>query len=87
VHRRLLQVVILLILLISKMMINCENLSFAQVADGGIEGCVVGTGVGRCVWEAVYLADSPRSKPSFAPSTLWRLAVVPGDDWEVDSGR
>jgi hypothetical protein len=41
------------------------------------------------------LADAPgrqctrlirlRSKPSFAASTLWRLALVPGDDWEADS--
>jgi hypothetical protein len=58
----------------------CENLSFARVAGGGIEGCVVGTGVGRCAWEAVYSADSPRSKPSYAASTLWRSALVPDDD-------
>ena len=46
---------------------------------------VVGTRVGRCVWEAVYSADSPRSKPSSAASTLWRLALVPDDDWEAAS--
>ena len=84
-HRRLLQVMMLLTLLISKKMIFGENLSFARVAGGGIEECVVGTGVGRCAWEAVYSADSPRSKPSSAASTLWRLALVPDDDWEAAS--
>ncbi|KAG2539788.1 hypothetical protein PVAP13_9NG494928 [Panicum virgatum] len=82
-HRRLLQVMMLLTLLISRKMIFGENLSFARVAGGGIEGCVVGTGVDRCAWEAVYSADSPRSKPSSAASTLWRLALVPDDDWEA----
>ena len=43
----------------------------------------MGTGVSRCAWEAVYSADSPRSKPSSAASTLWRLALVPDDDWEA----
>ena len=62
-----------------------ENLSFARVAGGGIEGCVVGTGVGRCAWEAVYSANSPRSKPSSVAYTLWRLALVPDDDWEAAS--
>ena len=84
-HRRLLQVMMLLTLLISRKMIFGENLSFARVAGGGIEGCVVDTRVGRCVWEAVYSADSPRSKPSSAASTLWRLALVPDDDWEAAS--
>ena len=84
-HRRLLQVMMLLTLLISKKMIFGENLSFARVAGGGIEGCVVGTGVGQCAWEAVYSADTPRSKPSSAASTLWRLALVPNDDWEAAS--
>ena len=84
-HRRLLQVMMLLTLLISRKMIFGENLSFARVAGGGIEGCVVGTGVGRCAWEAVYSANSPRSKPSSPASTLWRLALVPDDDWEVVS--
>jgi hypothetical protein len=74
-----------LILLISRKMIFGENLSFARVAGGGIEGCVVGTGVSRCAWEAVYSADSPRSKPSSAASTLWTLALVSSDDWEADS--
>ena len=60
-------------------------LSFARVAGGGIEGCVVGTGVSRCAWEAVYSADSPRSKLSSATSTLWRLALVPDDDCEMVS--
>jgi hypothetical protein len=78
-------VMILLILLISRKMIFGENLSFAQVAGGGIGGCAVGTGVGRCAWEAVYSADSPTSKPSFAASTLWRLTLMPGYDWEADS--
>ena len=45
----------------------------------------MGTGVGRCAWEAVYSADSPRSKPSSAASTLWRLSLVPDDDWEAAS--
>jgi len=84
-HRRLLQVMMLLTLLISRKMIFGENLSFAWVAGGGIEGCVVGTRVGRCVWEAVYSADSPRSKPSSAGSTLWSLALVSDDDWEAAS--
>jgi len=53
VHRRLLQVMMLLTLLISRKMIFGENLSFARVAGGGIEGCIMGTGVGRCAWEAV----------------------------------
>ena len=74
----------LLTLLISRKMIFGENLSFARVAGGGIDGCVVGTGVGRCAWEAV-LADSPRSKSSSAASTLWSLALVPDDDWEAVS--
>ena len=84
-HRRLLHVMMLLTLLISRKMIFSENLSFARVAGGGIERCVVGTGVGRCAWEAMYSADSPRSKPSTAASTLWRLALVPDDDWEAAS--
>ena len=66
-------------------MIFGENLSFARVAGGGIEGCVVGTRVGRCVWEALCSADSPRSKPSSAASTLWSLALVSDDDWEAAS--
>ena len=69
----------------SRKMIFGDNLSFARVAGGGIEGCVVGTGVGRCTWEAVYSANSPRSKPSSAAYTLWRLALVPDDDWEAAS--
>ena len=84
-HRRLLQVMMLLTLLISRKMIFGENLSFARVACGGIEGCVVGTGVGRCAWEAVYSADSPRSKPSSTASTLWSLALVSDDDWKTAS--
>jgi hypothetical protein len=58
-HRRLFQV-----------MIFGGNLSIARVASGGIEGCVVGTGVSRCAWEAVHSADLPSSKPSSAASTL-----------------
>ena len=85
VHRRLLQVMMLLTLLISRKMIFGENMSFARVAGGGIEGCVVGTGVGRCTWEAVYSANSPRSKLSSAAYTLWRLALVHDDDWEAAS--
>jgi hypothetical protein len=84
-HRRLLQVMMLLILLISTKMIFGENLNLARVADGGIEGCVVGIGVGRCAWETAYSANSPSFKPSSAASTLWRLTLVPGDNWEVDS--
>ena len=74
----------LLTLLISSKMIFGENLNFARVAGGGIEGCVMSTGVGRCAWETVYSADysadSPRSKPSSAASTLWSLALVSDDD-------
>jgi hypothetical protein len=73
----------LLTLLISRKVFFGTNLSFARVADGGIEGCVVDIGDGRCVGEAVYSADSPRSKPSSAASTLWRLAL--GDDREAGS--
>jgi hypothetical protein len=72
-------------LLISRKVFFGKNLSFARVAGGGIEGCVVDIGVGRCTWEAVYLADSPRSKPSSAASTLWRLGPVPDDDREAGS--
>ena len=43
----------------------------------------MGTGVGRCAWEVVYSADSPKSKPSSAASTLCRLALVLDDDWEA----
>jgi hypothetical protein len=75
----------LLTLLISRKMIFGENLSYARVAGGGIDGCVVGTRVGQCAWEAVYAADSPRSKPSSVASTLWRLALVPGDEWKAAS--
>ncbi|KAG2574240.1 hypothetical protein PVAP13_7KG314600 [Panicum virgatum] len=75
----------LLTLLISRKMIFGENLSFTRVAGGGIEGCVVDTRVGRCVWEAVYSADSPKSKPSSAASTLWSLALVSDDDWKAAS--
>jgi hypothetical protein len=42
----LLQVMMLLTLLISRKMIFGRNLSIAQVAGGGNEGCVVGTRVG-----------------------------------------
>jgi hypothetical protein len=45
----------------------------------------VGVGVGRCGWEAVYLADFPRSKPYSAASIMWSLAVASGDDWEAAS--
>jgi hypothetical protein len=60
----------LLTLVISRKMIFVENLSFARVAGGGIDGCVVGSKVGRCAWEAVNSADSPRSKSSSAASTF-----------------
>jgi hypothetical protein len=85
-HRRLLLVMMLLTLLISRKMIFSENLSFARVVSAGIEGSIAGTGVARCASEIVYSADSPRNKPSFAASTLWRLALLPNDDWEVGSG-
>jgi hypothetical protein len=45
----------------------------------------VGTGVGRFAWEAVHSAFSPSSEASSAASTLWRLALVPSDDWEATS--
>ena len=32
-----------------------------------------------------YSANSTRSKPSSAAYTLWRLALVPDDDWEAAS--
>ena len=79
-HRRLLQVMMLLTLLISRKMIFGENLSFTRIASGGIEGCVVGTEVSRYAWKTVYSADSPRNKLSSAASTLWRLALMPDDD-------
>jgi hypothetical protein len=60
-----------------------RNLSIARVDDDGNKGCFMGTGVVRCAWEAAYFADLPSSKPSFAASTLWSLALVPGDDWEA----
>jgi hypothetical protein len=47
-HRRLLQAMMLLSLLISRKMIFGENLSFARVAGDGFDGCIMGTGVGRC---------------------------------------
>jgi hypothetical protein len=75
----------LLTLLISRKMIFGGNLSIARVAGGGIEGCVLGTGVSRCAWEAAYSADLPSSKPSSAASTLWSLALVPDDNWEAAS--
>jgi hypothetical protein len=75
----------LLTLLISRKMIYGRNLSIARVAGGGNERCIVGTGVGRCAWEAAYLDDSPNSKPSSVASTLRSLALVPGNDWEAAS--
>jgi hypothetical protein len=70
----------LLILLISRKMIFGRNLSIARVDSSGSEGCVVGTGVSRGIWEAEYSVDSACSKPSSASSTLWSLALVPSDD-------
>jgi hypothetical protein len=84
-RRCLLQVMMLLTLLISRKMIFGRNLSIARVAGGGNEGCVLGTRVGRCAWEAVYSTDLPSSKPSIAASTLWSLTLVPSDDWEAAS--
>ena len=74
----------LLTLLISRKMFVGENMSFARVVGDGIEGCVVGTGVGQCAWEATSV-DSPRSKSSSAASTFWSLALVPDDDWDAAS--
>ena len=84
-HSRLLQVMMLLTCLVSRNMISGGNPSFARVAGGGFEGCVVDAGAGRCAWEAVYsaLAPSSKPKPSSAASTLWRLALASGDDWEA----
>jgi hypothetical protein len=45
-----------------------------------------GYGSCRCAREAVYSADSPRSKPSSTASTLWKLALVTDDNWEADFG-
>jgi hypothetical protein len=70
----LLHVMMLLTLLISRKMIYGRNLSIALVARGGNEGCVVGTEVGRCAWEAAYSADLPTSKPSSAAST-WKSGL------------
>ncbi|KAF8676741.1 hypothetical protein HU200_046856 [Digitaria exilis] len=81
-HRRL-QVMMLLTCLIPRNMISGGNLSFARVTDVGFEGCVVGAGVGRCPWEAVYSAFAPSRKPSSAASTLWSLALASSDDWEA----
>ncbi|KAF8670607.1 hypothetical protein HU200_050635 [Digitaria exilis] len=82
-HHRLLQVMMLLTCLIPRNMISGGNPSFARVAGVGFEGCVVGAGVGRCTWEAVYSASAPNSKPSSTASTLWRLALVSSDNWEA----
>ena len=84
-YLRLFQVMMLLTLLISRKMVSGGNPSCAWVAGGGIEGCVVGAGVGRCAWEAAYSADSPSSKPSSAASIFWRLALASNDDWEAAS--
>jgi hypothetical protein len=64
-----------------------RNLSFAQVAGVGNEGCVVGVVVGRCTWEAVYSTNSPSNKSSFAASTLWSLALASCVDWGAASRR
>ncbi|KAF8659024.1 hypothetical protein HU200_058868 [Digitaria exilis] len=82
-HHRLFQVMMLLTCLIPWHMISGENPSFVRVAGVGFEGCVVGAGVGRCAWEAVYSASAPSSKPSSATSTLWRLALASSDNWEA----
>jgi hypothetical protein len=82
-RRRLFQVMMLLTLLISRKMIFGGNLSIVRVAGGGIERCVVGTGVSRCAREAAYSADLPSSKPSSAAS--WSLDLVADDDWEAAS--
>ncbi|KAF8781236.1 hypothetical protein HU200_000655 [Digitaria exilis] len=83
VHRCLLQVMMLLTCLIPRNMISSRNPSFARVLGVGFEGCVVGAGFGRCIWEAVYLVSAPSSKPSSAASTLWRLTLASGDDWDA----
>ncbi|KAF8697160.1 hypothetical protein HU200_036157 [Digitaria exilis] len=83
VHCRLLQVLMLLTCLIPRNMISGGNPSFARVAGVGFEGCVVGAGVSRCAWEAVYSASAPSSKPSSGASTLWRLALASSDNWEA----
>ncbi|KAF8727015.1 hypothetical protein HU200_019510 [Digitaria exilis] len=82
-HHCLLQVMMLLACLIPRNMISGGNPSFARFASIGFEGCVVGGGVGRCAWEAVYAASAPSSKPSSAASTLWRLALASPDNWEA----
>ncbi|KAF8672184.1 hypothetical protein HU200_049752 [Digitaria exilis] len=82
-HHRLLQVMMLLTCLITSDMIYGGNPSFARVAGVGFEGCVVGAGVGRCAWEAVYSASAPSSKPSSATSTLRRFALASSDNWEA----
>ncbi|TVU22857.1 hypothetical protein EJB05_32578, partial [Eragrostis curvula] len=62
----------LLTCLVPRNVISGGNPSFARVAGVGFEGCVV-----------VYSASAPSSKPSSAASTLWRLALAFGDDWEA----
>ncbi|KAF8748978.1 hypothetical protein HU200_012757 [Digitaria exilis] len=79
-HHRFLQVMMLLTCLITGDMIYGGNPSFARVAGVGFEGCVMGGGVGRCAWEAVYSAYAPSSKPSSAASTLWRLTLASSDN-------
>ncbi|KAF8716439.1 hypothetical protein HU200_026319 [Digitaria exilis] len=85
-HRRFLHVMMLLTSLIPRNMISGGNPSFARVAGVGFEGYVVGAGVGRCAWETVCSASVPRSRPSSIASTLWRLVLWSGDDWEAGAG-
>ncbi|KAF8775516.1 hypothetical protein HU200_004526 [Digitaria exilis] len=82
-HHRLLQMMMLLTCLIPRNMISGGNPSFARVAGVGFEGCVMGAGVGRCAWEAVYSASALSSKPSSTASTVWRLALTSSDNWEA----
>jgi hypothetical protein len=74
-HRRLLQVMMLLTVLISRKMIFGRNLSIARVAGGGNEGCVVvlelADVLGRHRTRLIRLAVSPPVRPPLCRVWLW----------------
>ena len=74
-HRRLLQVMMLLTLLISRKMIFGENLSFARVVGGRIKGCVVvrelADAPGRQCTRLIRLEVSPPLRPPPCGVWLW----------------
>jgi hypothetical protein len=79
-HHHLLHVMMLLALLISTKMIFGENLSFARVADGGIEGCAVGTrvadAIGRQCTQLIHLEVSPPLRPPPCGDWFWCLVTI-----------